>query len=44
MECLAGEQDDPGLIPRQGEIFHLNLFLRGNEPNGEQKQGQQQLK
>ena len=23
-------------------LFHLNLFLRGNEPNGEKEQEQQQ--
>ena len=25
-------------------FFHLNLFLRGNEPNGEEQQQQQEFK
>ena len=47
MKCLAGEQEDPGFDTQEGiHFFHLNLFLRGNVPNGEQEQelGQQQLK
>ena len=43
IECLAGVQENPNSVPRKGEIFfHLNLFLRGNEPNGGQEQQQQQ--
>ena len=43
MECLAGKEEDPSSIPRKGEKnFHLNLFLRGNEPNGEQEQEEQE--
>ena len=38
IKCLAGELKDPGLIPGQGNFFHLNCFLRGNEPIGEQEQ------
>ena len=33
---MAGEQEDPGSLPRI--FFQLNLFLRGNELNGEQEQ------
>ena len=45
-KCLAVGMKDPCLIPTQGYFFHLNIFERGNEPNGEE-QGQvqqQQLK
>ena len=40
IKCFAGELNDPGLIPSQGEFFHLNFFQRGNEPNGEEQQEQ----
>ena len=43
-KCLAVDLKDPGAIASQGYFFHLNFFLRGNEPNGEQEQEQQQLK
>ena len=36
---------NPGSVPSQGDFFHLNFFLRGNEQNGEgQEQQQEQLK
>ena len=38
---LAVGLKDPGLIHSQGDFFHQNFFLRGNEPNGEQEQLQQ---
>ena len=50
IECLAGEQDGWGVRgPRFDSqvgrnFFHLNLFLRGNEPNVDQQEEQQQLK
>ena len=44
-KCLAVDLKDPDLIPSQGDFFLLNFFLRGNEPNGEgQQQQEQQLK
>ena len=42
IKCSAGELKDPGLIPGQGEYFHINFFLRGNEPNSEQDEQEQQ--
>ena len=39
-KCLAVDLKDPGSTPSQGDFFHLNFFLRGNEPNGEQEQEQ----
>ena len=34
---------DPRFDSQEGRnFFHLNLFLRGNEPNGEQEQEQQE--
>ena len=38
IECLVGEQENHDSIPRKSEKFftYINLFLRGNEPNGEQ--------
>ena len=41
-KCLAEDMKDPGSNPNQGKLFSLKLFLRGNEPNGEQQQQQQQ--
>ena len=43
-KCLAVDLKDPSSIPNQGDFFHLKFFLRGNEPNGEQQQQQQELK
>ena len=28
IECLAGVQDDPGSIPRKGDIFSLKLIFK----------------
>ena len=41
IKCSAGELKNPGSIPVRENFFHLNFFLSGNEPNGEQQQEQQ---
>ena len=28
IECLAGEQEDPGSNPRKGELFSLKFILK----------------
>ena len=43
IEHFFGMQKDPGLIPGEEEVIHLNFFQKGNETNGKEQEQEQQL-